>query len=288
MLVCQRCRRPICPECMVSAPVGFQCRDCVAAGLRQTRQNQAAYGGTRSAHPSLTSIVLMAVNVAVWTLVLLTGGNSSRWVEWLGIRPSGTCFTADATSFFPGATQAQCATVAGAFWAPGVSDGAWWQIITSGFTHVEPLHIGFNMLALWILGPQLETAIGRTRFLAIYLLSLVGGSVAVVWLSESYSLTLGASGAVFGLIGALLVIGHKVHANIQPLLIWLGINVVVSLWGSGVSWQGHLGGLIGGAIASVIIAYAPRQNRTTVQAVSLAALGLVMLITIVARAVLGG
>ena len=115
------------------------------------------------------------------------------------------------------------------------------------FAHVEPLHIGFNMLALWILGPQLELVLGRVRFLALYLLSGLVGSAAVYWLSPEYTPTLGASGAIFGLMGALLVVARKVRADISQLMVWIGINAALTvLRPSGISWQGHLGGFVGG------------------------------------------
>ena len=155
-------------------------------------------------------------------------------------------------------------STAGTF-LPGVADGAYWQLLTSAFTQVEIWHIGFNMLALWVLGPQLELAIGRARFIALYLLSALAGSALVYWSSFEYGLTLGASGAVFGLMGALLVVAYKVKADVQQILIWIGINAVLTFTFSGISWQGHLGGFLGGVVIAAILVYAPRQRRTQVQ-----------------------
>ena len=103
--------------------------------------------------------------------------------------------------------------------SPGVADGAYWQLVTSAFTHVEVWHIGFNMLALWVLGPQLELALGRARFLALYLLSGAGrlGAASTGWRRRAPP-TLGASGAIFGLMGALLVVALKVGGDVQPIL----------------------------------------------------------------------
>ena len=131
-----------------------------------------------------------------------------------------------------------------------VSQGDVWQLLTSMFTHVAIWHIGFNMLALWTLGPQLELAIGRTRFLAVYFISGLAGSATVLWFSTPYGQTLGASGAIFGLMGALLVVAIKVHGDVRGMLVWIGVNFVITfLFVRLISWQGHLGGFIGGAAA---------------------------------------
>ena len=288
-IACQRCGRPICPECMISAAVGFQCPDCVAEGARTTRQNQGPYGGLRSANPSLTSISLIAINVGVWVMLFLTGGSNSPLFRWLALTPVGACLvTGQPGSYYPNLGRAACGSGIGGTWAPGVADGAYWQLITSAFTHIEVWHIGFNMLALWYLGPQLEQAIGRARFLALYLLSGLAGSVVVLWLASPTTSTLGASGAVFGLMGALLVIALKVRANVQTLLAWLAMNVVFTFTGSGISWQGHLGGLLGGMAVAAIVVHAPRENRARVQLIGLTGFGVALLVLVAARVVLLG
>ena len=273
---------------MTSASVGFHCPECVAEGRRTTRQNQGPYGGLRSRRPGQTSIALIGVNVAVWALLTISGGGSSPWFAWLALLPTGRCVPVDDPSrYFPGMDRAACALNAGlTHWVPGVDSGAWWQLLTSAFTHVDPLHLGFNMLALWFLGPQLEQAIGRTRFLALYLLSALVGSAFVFWFSDPESTTIGASGAVFGLMGALLVLAVKLRANVQPILLWLGVNAAYTLLGSGISWQGHLGGLLGGIAAAVVIVYAPRENQVQTQRIGLVALGVFILASIVVRALL--
>lgn len=283
-IACQRCGRPICPECMVSAAVGFQCPECVAEGMRTTRQNEGPYGGRRSANPNLTSIALIGINVGIWLMLFLSGGSGSPWFRRLALTPAGACLATDQLgSYFPNLERASCTTQIGGTWAPGVADGAWWQLLTSAFTHVEVWHIGFNMLALWFLGPQLERAIGRARFLALYLLSALAGSVVVLWLASPTTSTLGASGAVFGLMGALLVIALKVRANVSTLLAWLAMNVVYTFTGSGISWQGHLGGLLGGMAVAAIIAYAPRQDRARNQLIALTSFGVGLLVLAAVR-----
>lgn len=283
-IACQRCGRPICGDCMISAAVGFQCPDCVRQGARETRQNQLPFGGLQVANSALTSIVLIALNVAVWVVIMLTGGQGSRWVQWLALSGHGYCGSlSDPSSYYPQAGAAACARLTDGTWLPGALDGAWWQVLTSGFTHVQPMHIGLNMLALWFLGPPLERILGRGRFLALYLLSLLAGSAAVLWLLPTAQSTLGASGAVFGLLGALLVLTVKTKGDLNNVLIWLGINLVATFLVPGISWQAHVGGLIGGLIASAIIMFAPRQNRTAHQVAGLAALGLAIAGLLVGR-----
>ncbi|HLN77645.1 MAG TPA: rhomboid family intramembrane serine protease [Nocardioidaceae bacterium] len=266
---CQRCGRPICPDCMNQAAVGFQCPSCVQEGRRTTRQAKTAYGGKPSANPALTSQILIAVNVAVWLLITVTGGRASIWVDRFALRPNG------------GPTADRFGQIV--VLPSGVNDGAYWQVFTSMFTHIDLLHIGFNMLALWFLGPQLEAVVGRTRFLAIYLLSGLMGSAFVYWLSPEYSPTVGASGAIFGLMGALLVIAFKLRADYSQILLWLGLNAMITIFGRGISWQGHLGGLIGGMLIAIVIAYSPRPNRAVWQSAGLALIGILALGAMVMR-----
>ena len=263
---CQRCGRPICGDCMINASVGFQCPECVSAGARETRQNDGPYGGRRSANPALTTIVLIAINAIVWAGILFTGGASSRLAYLLSLLPTGLCASvSEPGAIYPNAGEVVCAAIGDGSWMPGVTQGAFWQLLTSAFTHEELWHIGFNMLALWFLGPGLERVLGRARFLAIYLVSALTGSAAVLWLSDPQTQTLGASGAVFGMLGALLVLAYKVRGDVRSVLIWLGINIVYTFLGSGISWQGHFGGLIGGALVTAILLYAPRKDRTRLQ-----------------------
>lgn len=283
---CQRCDRPICPDCMRDAAVGFQCPSCVAEGARSTRQGRTAYGGQRSTNPALTSLVLIGVNVAVWVALLATGGLRSRLYDVLTLLPRGRCVpTDDPGSYFPGLAERACSAAPTRVWVEGVADGAWWQLMTSAFAHVEVWHIGFNMLALWILGPQLETVVGRGRYLALYLLSALAGSVMVLWFADPAGSTLGASGAIFGLMGALLVVVVKVGGHVQSILGWIGINLVITLVGRDfISWQGHLGGLLGGLLVAALLVYAPRGRRTPVQVAGMLALLVALLALAAARA----
>lgn len=270
---------------MISAAVGFQCPECVADGARQTRQNDGPYGGRRSANPTLTTIVLIAINAFVWAAISATGGALSRVVDALALLPVGRCLSVeDANRYYPDTGRQACQAMADGSWQPGVAEGAYWQLLTSAFTHIEILHIGVNMLMLWFLGPSLERALGRVRFLAVYLISALSGSVVVLWLSDPGTSTLGASGAVFGMIGALLVLAYKVHGDVRSLLLYLGINVVYTFIGPGsISWQGHLGGLLGGLAAAILVVYAPRAQRSRWQVPGLIAIVVVLLVVAAVR-----
>ena len=284
-IACQRCGRPICGDCMISAAVGFQCPECVREGARQTRQNLGPYGGERSSNPYLTTFVLIGINVAVWVAILLTGGAGSRLADLLALTPAGRCLSASQQNgWYPRAGEAACRAMSDGSWQTGAADGALWQVITTAFTHVEVLHIGANMLSLYFLGPLLERMIGRTRFLAVYFLSALAGSVTVMWFSDPQTTTLGASGAIFGLIGALVVVARKSGGDIRNLMFWLLLNLAITFYpGTGISWQGHIGGLVAGLVAAAIIAFAPRQNRGQTQVLGLAAMLAVLCVLLAVR-----
>ena len=248
---CQRCSRPICPDCMNPAAVGFQCPECVKEGARTTRQARTPYGGKLVADPRITSFVLIGLNVLVWLAIQATGRSSSALVDRLALLPDSASRQLSDGSIVV---------------VRGVDDGAWWQLVTSMFTHVDLLHLGFNMLALYFLGPVLESVLGRARFLALYFVSGLAGSAAVMLLSEPHGQTLGASGAIFGLMGALAVVAVKVRGQVQTVLMWIGLNLVFTFTVSGISWQGHLGGLVGGVLIGAAMVLAPREHRTLVQA----------------------
>lgn len=263
---CQRCERPICTDCMRDAAVGFQCPSCIKEGARSTRQGVATYGGTRSANPALTSYVLIGINLAVWLGVLATGWHGSRLIAILSLSPTGQCELTSMPGAFADVTKAQCAGYSNTTWVPGVADGSYWQLVTSMFMHVEIWHIAANMLSLFLLGPAVEAALGRARFLAVYLVGGLGGSVAAYWLSDATGYSLGASGAIYGIFGALAILVIKVGGDLRPIAINLVINLVITFAVPNISWQAHLGGLALGAAVTAIIVYAPRGvRRATVQ-----------------------
>jgi membrane associated rhomboid family serine protease len=266
---CQRCDRPICPDCMRDAAVGFQCQNCVAEGAKATRSGRTAYGGERSANPQATSLVLVGLNLLVFALVFTTGGSQSVWLGRLAMHVEFFDWQLSDGAYVP---------------VRGLADGAWWQFVTAMFTHYQPWHIGFNMLALWALGPMLETAIGRVRFIALYFLSGLAGSAMVYWFAPPLSFTFGASGAIFGLMAALLVIAIKVKGNVRSILGWIGLNFLITfVFVKYISWQGHLGGFLGGLAICAAIVYAPRNKRSVYQFLGMALVAAFVAVAIVVR-----
>lgn len=287
---CQRCERPICPDCMREAAVGFQCAECVKQGAKQTRSGQATYGGARSTDPRLTTMVLIGINAVVWLAIMATGGRSSRLVDALALMPGGRCdSTREPGLWYPQLdSQIACQTLTSGDgnWREGFASGAWWQPLTSAFTHVEIWHIATNMLALWFFGPICEQILGRTRFLAVYLVSALGGATAVVWLSSATGGTVGASGALFGLLGAMLVVFAKARQPMTWLVQNLALGVVITVVGwQYISWQGHLGGFLAGVASAAVVAFAPKgRSRAAIQWGGLAALAVVMVVLMALRA----
>ncbi|WP_327289891.1 rhomboid family intramembrane serine protease [Streptomyces sp. NBC_01198] len=242
---CTRCDKPICPDCMVSASVGFQCQDCVRQGSGHTPRQRTVAGGVVARDPFLITKILIALNVALFVIELAVG---DRVVRDLGLY---------AVCSPPRFGPQQCI---------GVADGEWYRVITSAFLHDRDnfAHIGFNMLSLWWIGGPLERLLGRSRYVAIYLVSALAGSAAVLLITPD-SLTLGASGAIFGLFGATAVFVRRLRYDMRPILILLALNIAFSFLWPNVSWQAHLGGLVAGTAIAVAMAYAPRARRNAIQ-----------------------
>lgn len=247
---CQRCGRPICPQDMNDASVGFQCPECVKAGKAAVRQPRTMAGGAVSTDVSTVTVAIIALNVVAQLLVMSQGGpNRSGLFQW------------------------------GAMWGYGVAQGDYWRLLTAAFLHGGLLHIAFNMYALYLFGPYLEHQLGRWRFIASYVTLAVGSSVVVYLLTDPTTATIGASGAVFGLFGLALVFLIRTGQNINGMLILLAINGVISLQ-EGISWQGHLGGFIVGVILGAVFAYAPRERRTLFQVGTFVALWVIFALAI--------
>ncbi|TGD90033.1 rhomboid family intramembrane serine protease [Mycolicibacterium sp. CH28] len=229
---CTRCQRPICPECMRSAAVGHQCVDCVAAAGQGAPQARTAFGAVlRPSAKPLVTYALIAVNVLMFVMQ-----TTSRDVQRQLV-----------------------------LWAPGVAGGEYYRLITSAFMHYGILHLLFNMWALYVIGPPLESWLGRLRFGALYGLSALGGSVLVYLLAPIGAATAGASGAVFGLFGATFVVAKRLNLDVRWVVILIAINLVMTFTVPSISWQGHVGGLLTGALIAAAFTYAPRENRNLVQ-----------------------
>jgi membrane associated rhomboid family serine protease len=230
---CTRCDRPICPDCMVSASVGFQCPECVAEGRASAPEVRTRLGATSISTPYVT-FTLIAINVAAFGLELLVGVNqiANSWGMW----PTGVALGDE-----------------------------YYRLFTATFLHENVLHIGFNMLVLWMLGPQLEQVLGHVRFTTLYLVAGLGGSVASFWFSAPNIVGIGASGAIFGLMGAYVVVGKALRADISQVVGLIALNVVIGFVGGNIDWRAHLGGLVTGAIVAAIFSFAPKNQRVIVQ-----------------------
>jgi len=231
---CQRCERLICPSCMTTASVGFHCPDCARSG----RQKVYTGAAIRALNRPVVAPALIAAITAVWVLGLVDSSRNA---------------VAGRGGF----------AVDYGLYGPAVAAGDWWRVVTSGFLHAGLIHLLFNMLALYNLALWLEPELGRLRFTAVYFTSLLCGSFGVLLLSPD-SLTVGASGAVFGLMGA-LVIAQRAR-GIDPWASGLGgiiaINLLITFTIPGISIGGHLGGFAGGLAAGWILLEAgPRMGR---------------------------
>jgi len=161
-----------------------------------------------------------------------------------------------------------------------------WRMLTAAFLHAGIVHLGFNMVALWFTGPFLEQALGRARFLALYLVSALGGSVAVLLLTPVQNWTggvVGASGAVFGLFGAVAVVLVRLKRRNTQILGVIGINLVITFLVPNISWQGHLGGLVTGAAIAAVLAYAPKKIQRWAGPAGIAAIALLLILATVIR-----
>ncbi|MFM9035939.1 MAG: rhomboid family intramembrane serine protease, partial [Mycobacterium sp.] len=164
-----------------------------------------------------------------------------------------------------------------------VAAGGYYRLVSSAFAHYGLLHLLFNMYALYVLGPPLERHLGRARFALLYGLSALGGSVLVYLFSAVNAPTVGASGAIFGLFGATFVAAKRLNLDVRWLVGLIAVNLVLTFTVPGISWQGHLGGLITGSLIAAVFVYAPRGRRTMLQAAACVGLLVVFGVLIAAR-----
>jgi membrane associated rhomboid family serine protease len=233
-VTCSSCGRPICPDCMVFAAVGIKCPECAgrATGAKKTAQRIGSAAGQGTG--AIVTKTLIGINVAVYVLQISQAGDAR-----------GT-----AGALFEN----------GALYGPLVADGEWWRLVTAGFLHASPIHILFNMLLLWWFGSPLEAMVGRARFLGIYFVSILAGSAGALLLAPD-QVVVGASGAVFGILGAGLVLErNRIQVFGGSALLVVGFNLVLSFVLSYVSLGGHLGGLAGGAAAMLVLTHFGRRH----------------------------
>jgi membrane associated rhomboid family serine protease len=244
---CTRCERPICPECMVNASVGFQCPDCVRGGsgtghAPTANQPRTIVGGTIAADPHLVTKVLIGLCFALFLVQVSVGDSFTDRFDLIG------------RAYVPALGSVE-----------GIAEGQWYRLLTSVFLHVDYFHILSNMFSLWVFGRYVEEAFGRVRYLTLYVLSGLAGSALAYLLDAPNQPSLGASGAILGVFGALAVLMRRQRYDMRPIVAMLVIMTIVTFGWSNVSWEAHVGGLVGGAVIGLAMVYAPRERRALVQ-----------------------
>jgi membrane associated rhomboid family serine protease len=231
---------------MINAPVGFQCPECVANA--QVALPKTRFGGSFNTVPKVTRAILVTC-ISIFVLSLLLGSFALAF----GMIPAA------------------------------IAQGEWWRLLTSTLLHGSILHLLFNMYALYWLGPQLERTLGHVRFAALYILSALGGSVASYWFSDLRTVSVGASGAIFGLITATIVIGREMRTDVSQLVVLLGLNVIIGFLQSGIDWRAHFGGAITGAAIAFIYTKGNRLNRDRIHRAGLAGIFVFLVVATVTR-----
>ena len=232
-ILCQRCGRTVCTDCQTQAAVGVQCPECIKEGRASTPRTKPAFiTALRSGRQPVITYSIIALTVLVYITQIIPG---SPVVQW-GL-------------YYPPLTASEP-----------------WRMITSVFLHSQGsiFHLLFNMYSLFVFGRILEPAIGRVRFVALYLITGFAGSVAVLWLAPMTAV-LGASGAIFGLFGAFFVINRRLGGNNLQLVILLVLNLGIGFLVPGIAWQAHLGGLVVGALIGLVYFRTRRPDQRSTQ-----------------------
>jgi membrane associated rhomboid family serine protease len=249
-LSCSECGRPVCTDCVTFAPVGLRCPDHAASGTApkvQRQMQRVARGGSGVGFLSSDAIVtkiLVVLNVVIYLITVAQGPG--------GLRPGGSLFDK------------------WALYGPAVHHGDWWRLITSAFLHGGLLHIIFNMLALWWLGAPVEMVLGKARYLGLYFVSGLAGATGAL-IADPNSVTVGASGAIFGLLGAGLILEYQATGSLAGnYLTLIVINLAISFAVPGISVGGHLGGLVGGIVTTLAFTRGGRMREQKIQSFDLA------------------
>jgi membrane associated rhomboid family serine protease len=251
-VVCARCDRPICTDCMLHAPVGWQCPACVRGATSTSQRVRFARPGTRtgsigSTNPTPVVIGLVVINVICYAA---SGFGRTSVIDSLGLWPAKVHFLHQD-----------------------------YRLVTSMFLHLNFLHIAFNMITLLIVGPAVEVMLGRARFAALYLLAGLGGGVVMYLIGPTNEVSVGASGAIFGVMGAYVVLARRERRPVAQVVVLIVVNLVIGFSGN-IAWQAHVGGLISGGILG--LAYhqttaARRQPDRVLWALGSSALALAVL-----------
>jgi membrane associated rhomboid family serine protease len=253
-LSCSECGRPICADCATFAPVGIRCPDHASVSGRRSpatrirpRPVRRAPGVALATGSAPVTRILIAVNVAIYLLTVAQGGGS---FDSPGGRLFNKMFLLGSNKFLPG-------------YGDIAHDHQWWRLVTSMFLHENIVHIAFNMFALYVIGTPVEQYLGKPRYIGLYFVSGLAGSAGAL-LQAPFTPELGASGAIFGILGAMLIIEWQVTGRLAGnAMTWIVINLVISFAIPNISWGGHVGGLIGGIL--VTLAYAHWSDRGRAQ-----------------------
>ncbi len=250
-ILCQRCGRTICPQCSTQAAVGVHCPECVAearakAPRRQPMTIRAARSLRNNPDRPIVTYAIIALCVLVYVAQFILGNALTSWLV---------------------------------YYAP-LSFAQPWRLLTSLIAHGSPLHLLTNMFSLFIIGRMLEPALGRLRYLALFLIGGIGGLAAVAVIVPGTPV-LGASGAIFAMLGALLVLIRRFGGNASQILIVVGINLVIGFVLPGVAWQAHIGGFIAGAALTAIFVRTRSEKQRPLQVAATAGIG-VILVAIIA------
>jgi len=253
---CSECGRGICPDCMVFGPVGIRCPDHAKGAAAAPKQRAKVTARRLSAPVGLVTRILIGINVGVYLLELATGAGINANSGWI---------------YEHGVLIATAIDSSGH--AIGVAQGDWWRLITAPFLHYGPVHLGLNMLVLWFIGPALEEYFGRWRYLLLYLVAGLAGSAGALILSPN-ALTVGASGAIWGLMGAAVLLeARKIYVFGGQAMGLVVFNLIFTLLIPGISIGGHIAGGIGGAAAA--LAFTSLRRTPKLANLTVAAIGAV-------------
>jgi membrane associated rhomboid family serine protease len=249
---CTRCGRPACPDCLRPAAVGHQCLDCIHGGNRTVRRPTGMFGGSMVSRAYVTQ-ALIGLNIVLYLVLLAHPSLQNDW--WMV--------------------------------GNGVASGQWYRLITSAFLPgtggLGLLDIAFNMWALLVVGPAMERQLGPVRYLAVYLASAIGGSLAFYFLAPPAVEALGASGAIFGLFGAWFVIARRLGLDARGVVFLIVVNLFLSFVVPDIAWQAHVGGLVTGALLTAAYVYAPRRNRAATQLAATVAVLAILALGVIIR-----
>ena len=266
---CTRCNRPICTECMIPAPVGHQCPTCVAEARKEFRQGPGRRVAAANVQRVSVTNAILVILIAVYVLEVARGGLGS----------------------FVGGPDLLVMVNLGAMFPPLVADGETWRLFTAMFLHFGVFHLAVNAYSLFVLGNILERELGRPRYALLYLLSGLAASAASYAFSDLGTVSAGASGAIFGIFGAVFAVNYRrrhtamgamaMRSMVQIIVINVVINVLLASY---LDWRAHLGGAVAGAALGFAFAFPGRErSNRVVTVVGIAAISAVIVLTVMAR-----